>query len=101
MAISWQAFSIGHGRDLSVPDHADDSKVARLEHFLGRRSRPSSPAGPKPFDPYRLIKSSTQLTIRFEPDQSALWCCSTTRAPLLHAAVPRPDPRCRRGSGRA
>ena len=75
MAISSEAFSIGHGATYPVPDHTDDGKVARLEHFLGRRGpdhrhRPDT----KPFDPHRLHEEFDELTIRFEPDQSALWC---------------------------
>jgi DSF synthase len=75
MAISSEAFSIGHGATYPVPDHTGDGKVARLEHFLGRRGpdhrhRPDT----KPFDPHRLHQEFDELTIRFEPDQSALWC---------------------------
>ena len=37
MAIFNEALSIGHGATYPVPDQTDDGKVARLEHFLGRR----------------------------------------------------------------
>src|SRR5262245_2177307 len=49
--------------------------VARLEHFVGRRSPEyRHRADPGPFDPYRLNAEFDELTIRFEPEQSALWC---------------------------
>jgi DSF synthase len=63
-------------------------KVARLEHFVGRRSPEyRHRADPGPFDPYRLNEEFDQLTIRFEPENHALWCmvnhperpCFTTR----------------------
>ena len=51
------------------------SKIARLEHFVGRRSPEQRyRAGHAPFDPHRLDEEFNQLTIRFEPDQGALWC---------------------------
>jgi DSF synthase len=50
-------------------------KVARLDQFIARRSLEyRHRAGPRPFDPHRLKDEFDQLTIRFEPDQSALWC---------------------------
>jgi DSF synthase len=50
-------------------------KIARLDQFIGRRSPEyRRRAGPWPFDPHRLNDEFDQLTIRFEPDQSALWC---------------------------
>jgi DSF synthase len=50
-------------------------KVARMDQFIGRRSPDyRRRAGPWPFDPDRLNDEFDQLTIRFEPDQSALWC---------------------------
>ena len=51
------------------------NKVARLEHFLGRRSpEHRHRAGCSPFDPHRLDEEFDLLTIRFEPDQGTLWC---------------------------
>ena len=51
------------------------SNIARLEHFVGRRSpEHRHRAGHAPFDPQRLHQEFNQLTIRFEPDQRALWC---------------------------
>ena len=51
------------------------SKVARLEHFVGRRgSDYRYRADPGPFDPSRLNEEFDELTIRFEPEQHALWC---------------------------
>jgi DSF synthase len=51
------------------------SKVARLEHFVGRRSSDYRyRADPGPFDPHRLNEEFDELTIRFEPEQNALWC---------------------------
>jgi DSF synthase len=50
-------------------------KVARLEHFVGRRSTEyRHRAEPCSFDPHRLNEEFDELTIRFEPEQSALWC---------------------------
>ena len=91
MAISNEALSIGLGATHPAPDHTNDSKVARLEHFLGRRgSDHRHRADAIPFDPHQLQEEFDELTIRFEPDQSALWClvnhierpCFTPR--LLH-----------------
>ena len=51
------------------------SKVARLEHFVGRRGPEYRHRGdPGPFDPHRLNEEFDQLTIRFEPELHALWC---------------------------
>jgi DSF synthase len=51
------------------------SKVARLEHFVGRRSPEyRHRADPRPFDLFRLNEEFDELTIRFEPGQNALWC---------------------------
>ncbi len=65
------------------------SKVARLEHFVGRRSPEyRHRADPGPFDPHRLNEEFDELTIRFEPEQSALWCMvNHHRAPVLHARL--------------
>jgi DSF synthase len=50
-------------------------KVARLDHFIGRRGvEHRHGADPGPFDPHRLNEEFDELTIRFEPEQSALWC---------------------------
>jgi DSF synthase len=75
MAIFSEALSIGHGATYAVPDQTDDGKVARLENFLGRRGpdhrhRPDATS----FDPHRLQQEFDELTIRFEPEQGALWC---------------------------
>jgi DSF synthase len=49
--------------------------VARLEHFVGRRSPEyRHRGGPSPFDLHRLDEEFDELTIRFDPGQSALWC---------------------------
>jgi DSF synthase len=50
------------------------SKVARLEYFLGRSSPERRPRAGSPFDLHRLDEEFDELTIRFEADQSALWC---------------------------
>ena len=55
------------------------SKVARLEHFVGRRSSDYRyRADPGPFDPYRLNEEFDELTIRFEPEQTRCGASSTT-----------------------
>jgi DSF synthase len=75
MAISKEAL-----RSPVIPPHPDaiapsQDKVARLEQFLGRRSpEHRHRAARAPFDPHRLHEEFDQLTIRFEPDQAALWC---------------------------
>jgi DSF synthase len=50
-------------------------KVARLDEFIGRRgAEHRHGAGPSRFDPHRLDDAFDQMTIRFEPEQNALWC---------------------------
>ena len=50
-------------------------KVARLDHFIGRRGgEHRHGVDPCPFDLHRLNEEFDELTIRFEPEQSALWC---------------------------
>ena len=50
-------------------------KVARLDQFIGRRgTEHRQGAGPSRFDPHRLDEVFDQMTIRFEPEQNALWC---------------------------
>jgi DSF synthase len=75
MAISQEALpnpAAAPALDTTAMSH---SKVARLEHFLGRRSAEHRHrAACAPFDPHRLDQEFDQLTIRFEPDQGALWC---------------------------
>src|SRR5918994_1309491 len=75
MAISQEALpspAVAPALDTTAISH---NKVARLEHFLGRRSAEHRHrAACSPFDPHRLHEEFDQLTIRFEPDQSALWC---------------------------
>jgi DSF synthase len=75
MAISQEALS--SPAVVLTPTNAamQYSKVARLEHFAGRRTSDYRyRADPGPFDPYRLNEEFDELTIRFEPEQSALWC---------------------------
>jgi DSF synthase len=75
MAISQEALPSPRVAPTPETTTLSCSKVARLEHFLQRR-------GPEhrlrtrcsPFDPHRLDQEFDQLTIRFEPDQGALWC---------------------------
>jgi DSF synthase len=75
MAISQEALS---SSAVVLTPHAaamQCSKVARLEHFVGRRGpeyRQRAASGP--FDPHRLNEEFDQLTIRFEPELHALWC---------------------------
>jgi DSF synthase len=75
MAISKEALrSLGRTTDLD-PIQADDGKVARLEHFIGRRAANSRHrVDTRPFDLHRLDEEFDELTIRFEPEQNALWC---------------------------
>jgi DSF synthase len=91
MAIYNEAFSTGDGASYSGRDQTEEGKVARLEQFLGRRSPDHRHrADAAPFDLHRLDDEFDELTIRLEPDQSALWClvnhterpCFTPR--LLH-----------------
>ena len=91
MAISKEALSIRAGATTPAPDQTNDGKVARLEHFLSRRGPDHRlRADASRFDPHRLDQQFDELTIRFEPDQAALWClvnhterpCFTPR--LLH-----------------
>jgi DSF synthase len=75
MAISQEALPSPAVAPALDPTAMSHSKVARLEHFLGRRSAEHRHrAACSPFDPHRLDEEFDQLTIRFEPDQSALWC---------------------------
>ena len=76
MAIFNEALSIGLGATYPIPQHADDGKVARLDQFVGRRGadHPRHRTDAAPFDPQRLDEEFDELTIRFEPEQSALWC---------------------------
>jgi DSF synthase len=75
MAISQEALPSPCVASTPQTTAAPYSKVARLEHFLGRRSpEHRHRAVCSPFDPYRLHEEFDQLTIRFEPDQAALWC---------------------------
>jgi DSF synthase len=90
MASFNEALSIGLGATYPIPRPADDGKVARLDQFVGRRGVDHRRADTAPFDPHRLNEEFDELTIRFEPDQGALWClvnhserpCFTPR--LLH-----------------
>jgi DSF synthase len=91
MAIFNEALSIGLGATYPIPPNLDNGKVARLDQFVGRRGADHRQrADTAPFDPYCLDEEFDELTIRFEPDQSALWClvnhserpCFTPR--LLH-----------------
>jgi DSF synthase len=91
MAIFNEALSIGLGATYPIPPNTEGGKVARLDQFVVRRGADHRQrADTAPFDPYCLDEEFDQLTIRFEPDQSALWClvnhserpCFTPR--LLH-----------------
>jgi DSF synthase len=75
MAISKEALpSLVHSSELD-PIQLDDGKVARLEHFLGRRgAKCRHRVDTRPFDLHRLDEEFDELTIRFEPEQNALWC---------------------------
>ena len=74
MAISQEALQPGRRADPTTAA-MQYSKVARLEHFVGRRgSDYRYRADPGPFDPSRLNEEFDELTIRFEPEQHALWC---------------------------
>lgn len=67
MAISKEALpSLARAIDLDPIPQTHDGKIACLHSF--RR------ANPGPFDPNRLQDEFDELTIRFEPDQAALWC---------------------------
>lgn len=91
MAISKEALFSGPGAMHPAPDRTHDGKVARLDEFISRRGADRRHrADGRPFDLHRLHEEFDELTIRFEPDQSALWClvnhterpCFTPR--LLH-----------------
>ncbi|HEX2478032.1 MAG TPA: crotonase/enoyl-CoA hydratase family protein [Geminicoccaceae bacterium] len=91
MASFNEALSIGLGATYPIPRPTDDGKVARLDQFVGRRGVDHRHrADTAPFDLHRLGEEFDELTIRFEPDQGALWClvnhserpCFTPR--LLH-----------------
>jgi DSF synthase len=75
MAISKEALPsliLAPAHDLRAMSH---DKVARLDQFIGRRNAEyRHRADPGPFDPHRLNDEFDELTIRFEPEQSALWC---------------------------
>jgi DSF synthase len=75
MAISKEALPsliLAPASDLRAMSH---DKVARLDQFIGRRNAEyRNGAGPSRFDPYRLDEAFDQMTIRFEPEQKALWC---------------------------
>jgi DSF synthase len=75
MAISQKALPSPFVATTSPTTALAHSTVARLEHFVGRRSpEHRHRAGCAPFDPHRLNEEFDLLTIRFEPDQGALWC---------------------------
>ena len=75
MAISQEALSSSAVVLTSNTAAMQYSKVARLEHFVGRRGTEyRHRADPGPFDPHRLNEEFDQLTIRFEPEHHALWC---------------------------
>ena len=75
MAISPEALPSPQVAPTCDTTALSESKVARLEHFLQRRSSEHRlRARCSPFDPQRLDEEFDQLTIRFEPDQGALWC---------------------------
>src|SRR5688500_1948159 len=75
MAISKEALlspCVASTQSIAATSH---DKVARLEHFVGRRSsEPRHAGGRSQFDLHRLHEEFDQLSIRFEPDQGALWC---------------------------
>jgi len=75
MAISKEALpSLACSSEFG-PIQADDHKVARLEHFFSRRgANYRQRVDSRPFDPHRLDEEFDELTIRFEPEQKALWC---------------------------
>jgi DSF synthase len=68
MAISKEALpGLARATDLDLIPR-DESKIAHLDNFLGRRAATGS------FDLERLQDDFDELTIRFEADQAALWC---------------------------
>ena len=75
MAISNEALCIGYGAGHTARVQATDGNVARLEHILHRRGHDHRHrVDPRPFDLHRLDDEFDELSIRFEPDQGALWC---------------------------
>ena len=67
MAISKEALpSLARSTGLDPIQPTHDRKIACLQSF-----RRTSAAG---FDPHRLQDGLDELTVRFEPDQAALWC---------------------------
>lgn len=75
MAISKEALpSLACSSEFG-PSQAGDDKVARLEDFFSRRgANYRQRVDTRPFDPHRLDEEFDELTIRFEPEQRALWC---------------------------
>jgi DSF synthase len=75
MAISQEALRSSFVAPTPETIARSNNNVARLDHFLGRRSpEHRHRTGCSPFDPHRLDDEFDLLTIRFEPDQDALWC---------------------------
>ena len=67
MAISKEALpSLARSTELDPIQPTHDGKIACLQSFR----RATAPG----FDPHRLQDELDELTIRFEPDQAALWC---------------------------
>ena len=67
MAISKEALpSLARATDPDPIQQIHDAKIACLQSF--RRANAGG------FDPHRLQEEFDELTIRFEPEQAALWC---------------------------
>ena len=102
MAISKEALSSSAVVLIPHTGAMQCGKVARLDRFVGRRGPNHRRADPGPFDPHRLDEEFDELTIRFEPDSSALWCMvNHTERPCFTPRLLDQIRRFRRASGRA